>query len=84
MRKNIEEHTESNYNNDIHQIRNIFFWGGRVIRSNDIVIETNPQIGNHINDSVESRSDNEKYPSFALPQKEITGMALVVGVIRLE
>ena len=36
------------------------------------------------NDSVECRSDNEKYPPFEVQKKEMTGLALIVGVIRLE
>lgn len=29
-------------------------------------------------------SDNKEYPAFDIPEKEITGIALIVGVIRLE
>lgn len=29
-------------------------------------------------------SDNQEYPPFDIPQAEITGIALIVGVIRLE
>ena len=36
------------------------------------------------NDCFECRSDNEKYPPFEVHKKEITGLALVAGVIRLE
>ena len=33
---------------------------------------------------IECHSDNPKYPAFDLPHDDITGIALVVGVIRLE
>ena len=36
------------------------------------------------NDSVECRSDNEIYPPFEVQRKEMTGLALIVGAIRLE
>ena len=35
-------------------------------------------------DRLKMVSDNENYPSFEVPKDEITGIALVVGVIRLE
>jgi repressor LexA len=35
-------------------------------------------------DCIECRSDNEAYPPFLIPKDEIRGMALVIGVIRLE
>lgn len=33
---------------------------------------------------VQAVSDNKEYPPFDIPEKEITGIALIVGVIRLE
>ncbi len=36
------------------------------------------------NDSILAVSDNQEYPLFSIPKNEITGLALVVGVIRLE
>ena len=36
------------------------------------------------NDSILAISDNKEYPSFSIPKEDITGIALVVGVIRLE
>ena len=35
-------------------------------------------------DCLKMVSDNENYPPFEVPKEEITGIALVVGVIRLE
>ena len=35
-------------------------------------------------DCIECRSDNEKYPPFEIHKDEVLGIALVVGVIRLE
>lgn len=35
-------------------------------------------------DCIKAVSDNEKYPPFDIPKEEITGIAIVAGVIRLE
>jgi len=35
-------------------------------------------------DFIQVVSDNKDYPPFDIPEKEITGIALIVGVIRLE
>jgi len=35
-------------------------------------------------DNIQVVSDNKDYPPFDIPEKEITGIALIVGVIRLE
>jgi phage repressor protein C with HTH and peptisase S24 domain len=35
-------------------------------------------------DYIKVVSDNEKYPAFDMPKKEIRALAIVIGVIRLE
>ncbi len=35
-------------------------------------------------DYIQAISDNKEYPPFEIPEKEITGIALIIGVIRLE